>query len=159
MDFKQTQLALLARLFAQIDADTDVVLMMQKRIVSDYQEQKGHELVIHVLYHLHTLMLSELSQNSSSAASVYENFLLGVAKSLLDAFPATDKSFSRLLGEAPYLPESVLRLLDDLCSGSYSGVDGRDGDRVTQGLGVIWSLILGQPLNRQACLDIALKVP
>ncbi|CAA2983276.1 symplekin isoform X1 [Olea europaea subsp. europaea] len=156
-DFKQTQLALLARLFAQIDADTDVVLMMQKRIVSDYQEQKGHELVIHVLYHLHTLMLSELSQNSSSAASVYENFLLGVAKSLLDAFPATDKSFSRLLGEAPYLPESVLRLLDDLCSGSYSGVDGRDGDRVTQGLGIIWSLIFGRPLNRQACLDIALK--
>ncbi|KAL2489096.1 Symplekin [Forsythia ovata] len=156
-DFKQTQMALLARLFAQIDADADVVMMMQKRIVLDYQEQKGHELVMHVLYHLHTLMLSDSFQNSSSAASIYENFLLGVAKSLLDAFPATDKSFSRLLGEVPYLPESVLRLLDDLCSGSHSGVDGRDGDRVTQGLGVVWSLILGRPLNRQACLDIALK--
>ncbi|KAL2471518.1 symplekin [Abeliophyllum distichum] len=156
-DFMQTQMALLARLFAQIDADADVVMMMQKRIVLDYQEQKGHELVMHVLYHLHTLMLSDSFQNSSSAASVYENFLLGVAKSLLDAFPATDKSFSRLLGEVPYLPESVLGLLDDLCSGSHYGVDGHDGDRVTQGLGVVWSLILGRPLNRQACLDIALK--
>ncbi|CAI9775880.1 unnamed protein product [Fraxinus pennsylvanica] len=156
-DLTQTQMALLARLFAQIDAGSDVVMMMQKRIVSDYQKQKGHELVMHVLYHIRALMLSDSFQNSSSAASLYENFLLEVAKSLLDAFPATDKSFSRLLGEVPYLPESVLRLLDDLCSRSHSGVDGRDGDRVTQGLGVLWSLILGRPLNREACLGIALK--
>jgi symplekin len=32
------------------------------------------------------------------------------------------------------------------------------GDRVTQGLGTVWSLILGRPSARMACLDIALKV-
>lgn len=73
--------------------------------------------------------------------------------------PATDKSFSRLLGEVPLLPDSALKLLDNLCNSDYQrGKDGHDGDRVTQGLGAVWSLILGRPLNRQACLDIALKV-
>lgn len=80
------------------------------------------------------------------------------AKFLLDTLPATDKSFSRLLSEVPYLPESVMGLLVDLCSENYLGKDGRDGDRVTQGLGAVWGLILGRPPNRQACLDIALKV-
>ena len=57
--------------------------------------------------------------------------------------------------------ESALKVLDDLC---YSGVIDhqgkviRDIERVTQGLGAIWSLILGRPQYRQACLDIALKV-
>lgn len=78
------------------------------------------------------------------------------AKSLLDTLPATDKSFSRLLTEAPLLTDSVMGLLDDLCGERYSGKD--DGDRVTQGLGVVWTLILMRPVNRQACLDIALKV-
>lgn len=77
---------------------------------------------------------------------------------MLDSLPANDKSFSRLLGEVPYLPESMMRLLVDLCSENYPGQYGRDGDRVTQGLGAVWSLILGRPPNRQACLDIALKV-
>lgn len=78
---------------------------------------------------------------------------------MLDALPATDKSFSRLLGEVPLLPDSALELLDNLCYSDYQhGKDGHDGDRVTQGLGAVWSLILGRPLNRQACLDIALKV-
>lgn len=52
-------------------------------------------------------------------------------------------------------------LLEDLChSHGYdrNGKDTFDGDRVTQGLGAVWSLILGRPLYRQACLDIALKV-
>lgn len=83
------------------------------------------------------------------------------AKSLLDAFPASDKSFSRLLGEVPFLPESVLKLLDDLCYRDVfdsHGKEVRDGERVTQGLGAVWGLILGRPNNRQACLDIALKV-
>lgn len=80
------------------------------------------------------------------------------AKSLLVDLPASNKSFSRLLGEAPCIPDSVLGLLDDICTKSHSGTDGRDGDRVTQGLGAVWSLILGRPLSRLACLDIALKV-
>lgn len=78
------------------------------------------------------------------------------AKSLLDTLPSTDKSFSRLLTEAPFLTDSVMGLLDDLCGEKCSGKD--DGDRVTQGLGVVWTLILMRPVNRQACLDIALKV-
>ncbi|KAK6116065.1 hypothetical protein DH2020_008334 [Rehmannia glutinosa] len=173
-DFKQTQIALVARLFAQfsrlqasiilhaslfsegeqlpfrraverIDVN-DVIGMVQKRI--------GHELVLHILYHLHSLVISD---SASSAAAVYEKFLLGVAKSLLGDLPASDKSFSRLLGEVPCIPDSVLGLLDDICTKRHSGADARDGDRATQGLGAVWSLILGRPLCRQACLDIALK--
>ncbi|GFY96043.1 hypothetical protein Acr_11g0003490 [Actinidia rufa] len=157
-DCSQTRMALLARLVAQIDADDEVVLMMQKHIVSDYPYQKGHELVMHVVYHLYTLMISDSVEQSSFAAVVYEKFLLGVVRSLLDALPATDKSFSRLLGEVPFLPDSAFKLLDNLCYSDYHhGKDGRDGDRVTQGLGAVWSLILGRPQNRKACLDIALK--
>ncbi|XP_042062968.1 symplekin-like isoform X1 [Salvia splendens] len=152
-DIKQTQIALVARLFAQIDV-SDVIEMAQKLIISDYEEQKGHELVLHILYHLHSLVISD---SASSAAAVYENFLLGVAKSLLVDLPASNKSFSRLLGEVPNIPDSVLGMLDDMCTKSHSGADGRDGDRVTQGLGAVWSLILSRPFIRQACLDIALK--
>ncbi|KAL0368880.1 UNVERIFIED_CONTAM: Symplekin [Sesamum calycinum] len=152
-DLKQTQIALVARLFAQTDVN-DVIGMVQQRIVSDYEQQKGHELVMYILYHLHSLVISD---PASSAAVVYEKFLLGVAKSLLGDLPASDKSFSRLLGEVPCIPDSVLGLLGDICTRSQSGSDGRDGDRVTQGLGAVWSLILGRPGSRKACLDIALK--
>lgn len=158
-DSKDTGMALLSRLVAQISADADahVVVMIQRHIFSDNQHEKVHELAMHVLYHLHYLMLSDSVENISPAAALYEKFLLSAAKSLLDSLPANDKSFSRLLGEVPYLPESVMKLLVDLCSENYLGKDGRDGDRVTQGLGAVWSLILGRPPNRQACLDIALK--
>ncbi|KAG5048627.1 hypothetical protein JHK85_009730 [Glycine max] len=121
---------------------------------------QGHELVLHVLYHLHSLMILDSVGNASSSAVLYEKFLLGLAKTLLDSFPASDKSFSRLLGEVPLLPESSLKILNDLCYSDVIGHDGkiiRDIERVTQGLGAIWSLILGRPQNRQACLGIALK--
>ncbi|KAH9690136.1 Symplekin [Citrus sinensis] len=143
-----------------IDADEDIVMMLQKYVVANYQEQKGHELVLHILYHLQSLMISSSNENSSYAAAVYEKLLLAVAKSLLDTFPASDKSFSRLLGEVPVLPDSVLQLLGNLCSSAVFDLHGkevRDGERVTQGLGAVWSLILGRPYYRQACLDIALK--
>ncbi|PWA43619.1 Symplekin [Artemisia annua] len=156
-EFMQTRMALLSRLVAQVDADDDVIMMIQKHIVSDYQDQKGHELVMHVLYHLHALKMSDSSEDSS-VAFVYEKFLLGVAKCLLDVLPANDKSFSRLFSEAPFLPESAFKLLDDICcSDNNCGKDIRDGDRVHQGLGSLWSLILGRPNNRQAFLDIALR--
>ncbi|KAF3447440.1 hypothetical protein FNV43_RR12626 [Rhamnella rubrinervis] len=158
-DCSQMRLALLARLVAQIDANDDVVMMLQKHIVMDYHEQKGHELVLHVLYHLHSLTISDSVQNTYPAV-VYEKFLLAVAKLLLDSFPASDKSFSKLLGEVPILPDSILKLLDDLCYSDVTdkhGKDVRDVERVTQGLGAVWSLILGRPQYRQACLDIALK--
>ena len=80
---------------------------------------------------------------------------------MLDSLPASDKSFSRFLGEAPILPESAFKLLEDLCQlCGYENhtKDASDGDRITQGLGAVWSLLLGRPLYRQACLDIVLKV-
>lgn len=80
---------------------------------------------------------------------------------MLDSFPASDKSFSRLFGEVPLLPDSALKLLYELCHADITdhlGKDVRDVERVTQGLGAVWILILGRPLNRRACLDIALKV-
>ncbi|KAL2895454.1 Symplekin [Bienertia sinuspersici] len=95
----------------------------------------GHDLVMHILYHLYGLTTAESSERSP------------------------DKSFSRLLGEAPLLTDSVMGLLEKLCCPDGSDIHGKDvrEDRVTQGLGSVWSLILGRPLNRQACLNIALK--
>eukprot|EP00258_Populus_trichocarpa_P035033 XP_024451052.1 uncharacterized protein LOC7467209 isoform X2 [Populus trichocarpa] len=154
----QTRMALLARLVAQIDADDDVVVMLQKHVLVDYRQHKGQELVLHFLYHLHSLTILDSVGSASYAAVLYEKFLL--ARSLLDAFPASDKSFSKLLGEVPFLPESAFKLLDDLCHCDIfdsHGKEVRDGERVTQGLGAVWGLILGRPNNRQAFLDIALK--
>lgn len=156
----QTRMALLARLVAQIDADDDVVVMLQKHVLVDYRQHKGQELVLHFLYHLHSLTILDSVGSASYAAVLYEKFLLVVARSLLDAFPASDKSFSKLLGEVPFLPESAFKLLDDLCHCDIfdsHGKEVRDGERVTQGLGAVWGLILGRPNNRQAFLDIALK--
>ncbi|GAA0169868.1 kinase [Lithospermum erythrorhizon] len=154
---KHTRTALLARLAIQIVDDADLVTMIQKHIISDYKQQKGDELVVDVLYHLYTLMESDSVDNFLSPASFYEKFLIGVVKSLLDAMPATDKSIGRLLGEVPWLPVSVMKLLEDVCSESHFVKDGRDGDRVTQGLGAVWGLILTRPHDREALLDIALK--
>ena len=103
-------------------------------ILSNYQNYKGNELTLHVLYQL----LGEM-------ASIYERFLLIVAQTLRDSLPASDKSLSRLLGEVPFLPDATLRILEDL---HYAGRFVRErkevlsGDRVTQGLSVVWSLIL-----------------
>ncbi|XP_068656465.1 uncharacterized protein [Aristolochia californica] len=146
--------ALLARLVRQNGTDDDVVELLQKHIILDYQQHKGHELAMDVLYHLYGLMISESDEH---AAILYEKFLLTVAKSLRDSLPASDKSFSRLLGEVPLLPDSALKLLEDLCHSDSCDKDVREGDRVTQGLGAVWSLILGRPTIRQSCLDIALK--
>ncbi|KAE9609107.1 putative symplekin [Lupinus albus] len=158
-DCQQFCMSLFARLVAQIDDDNDFLVMLQKHILEDHL-RKGHELVMHVLYHLHSLTSLDSAGCSSSSSVLYENFLLGVAKSLLESFPASDKSFSRLLGEVPLLPESALKILNDLCSSDIIDHDGkiiRDIERVTQGLGAVWSLIIGRPQNRQVCLGIALK--
>ncbi|XP_030455092.2 uncharacterized protein LOC115676348 [Syzygium oleosum] len=154
-----TAMSLIARLVAQSAAADDLVGMLKNHILEDYQLQKGHELVLEVLYYLHSISGSD-SAESSAYAVTYDKFLLEVAESLLLKFPASDKSLSRLLGEAPVLPSSVLKLLDDLCNSDiadYQGKSLRDADRVTQGLNAVWSLILGRPHYRQSCLDIALK--
>lgn len=44
---------------------------------------QGHELVLHVLYHLHSLMIVDSVGNASSSAVLYEKFLLGVVCSQL----------------------------------------------------------------------------
>ncbi|XP_039053229.1 uncharacterized protein LOC120195227 isoform X2 [Hibiscus syriacus] len=159
-DCNEMCMALFSRLVGQIDADDDIIVMLGKQIVVDYQQQKGHEIVLQVLYHLYSHTVTNSVDNSSYAAVLYEKFLLEVSKSLLDTLPASDKSFSRLLGEVPFLPDSALKLLDDLCFSDVFDITGkeiRDAERVTQGLGVVWSLILGRPNNRQACLGIVLK--
>lgn len=83
------------------------------------------------------------------------------AETLRDAFPASDKSLSRLLGEVPYLPKSILKLLECLCCPGNNDKDEKvvhSGDRVTQGLSTVWSLILLRPPTRDVCLKIALQV-
>lgn len=82
-------------------------------------------------------------------------------ETLRDSFPPSDKSLSRLLGEVPYLPNSVLKLMESMCSpGNCDKVEKemQSGDRVTQGLSTVWSLILLRPPFRDACLKIALQV-
>ncbi|KAL9244024.1 hypothetical protein vseg_017841 [Gypsophila vaccaria] len=158
-DFCKTRMTILAKMVPWMEADEIVTTMVQEDIVPDYRHQKGHELVMHVLYYLHGLTMAESNDHPPGAAFLYENFLLGMAKSLLDKLPASDKSFSRLLSEAPSLTDSVMRLLENLCcpDGSDSGGKDIQDDRITQGLGAVWSLILGRPQNRQACLTLALK--
>ncbi|XP_021722508.1 uncharacterized protein LOC110689995 [Chenopodium quinoa] len=157
-EYCRTRISLIARLVSWMEADDLVIVMVQQDVVLDYKDQQGHDLVMHILYHLHGLITTE-GEQSPGAADLYEKFLLGVAKSLLDTLPASDKSFSRLLGEAPMLTDSIMRLLESLCYPDGSDMRGKDvrDDRVTQGLGAVWSLILGRPLNRLACLSIALK--
>eukprot|EP01018_Ginkgo_biloba_P002290 Gb_24672 [translate_table: standard] len=156
------RLALLARLVAQCATDNDIVGVLQKHILTDYKNCKGHELTLHVLYHLYAQIASQPKEavQSAVASSIYEKFLLGVAQALRDSLPASDKSLSRLLGEAPFLPESALKLLEGLCHPDPFDQYRKEvtsGDRVTQGLGAVWSLILLRPLTRIACLNIALQ--
>ncbi|KAI3968278.1 hypothetical protein MKW92_034041, partial [Papaver armeniacum] len=55
-------------------------------------------------------------------------------ESLRHTLSASDKSFSRFLGEAPLLPDSALKLLKDLCCSEGVDKDVCDGD-FTQDLG------------------------
>ncbi|KAF3331746.1 Symplekin [Carex littledalei] len=138
---------------------------LQKYVLSDYVERKGHELIVRVLYRLY--LESQQSQDShisSTATSIYESFLVTVAKALRDKFPASDKSLNKLFAEVPYLPEGVFKVLEGLCSPSLerSNAEKHDketpsGDRITQGLSCVWSLIVLRPINRDRCLQIAFE--
>ncbi|GAB2256376.1 hypothetical protein Droror1_Dr00010154 [Drosera rotundifolia] len=158
VDHSQTILVLVSRLVSQMGTEQTESLVKEE-IISNYKHKQGHELVILVLYHLYSLVKSE-SSDQSLLADAYDKFFVDVAKALLGKFPTTDKSFSRLLSEAPILPNSILEVLDNLCSSDgYEQLreDDRDSDHVSQGLGTVWALILGRPVNREACLNIALK--
>lgn len=85
------------------------------------------------------------------------------AEALRDSFPPSDKSLSKLLGESPYLPKSVLKILENMCSPGNGDKGEKElhslnADRVTQGLSTVWSLILLRPPIRDTCLQIALQV-
>ncbi|KAK6779727.1 hypothetical protein RDI58_021911 [Solanum bulbocastanum] len=157
----QVRFSLLAYLGVEFPSELNPWKFLQTHILSDYMNHEGHELTLRVLYRLYGH--AEEDQDffsSTTAASVYETFLLTVAETLGDSFPASDKSLSRLLGEAPHLPNSTLKLLESFCCPGSCEKDEKElhsGDRVTQGLSTVWNLIMLRPLMREACLKIALQ--
>ncbi|KAK2980006.1 hypothetical protein RJ640_020032 [Escallonia rubra] len=157
----QVRFSLLAYLGVEFPLELDPWKLLQKHILSDYMNHEGHDLTLRVLYRLFAEAEADRDFfSSTTATSVYEMFLLAVAETLRDSFPASDKSLSRLLGEVPYLPKSVLKLLECLCCPGNSDKDEKEmqnGDRVTQGLSAVWSLILLRPPTRDVCLGIALQ--
>ncbi|KAF7023351.1 hypothetical protein CFC21_035882 [Triticum aestivum] len=162
-DYKKNSInsrfSLLAHLVAQSTADDNIMDLIQMHIILHNHDQKGHELAMHVLYQLQCVNVADAPESSISISEHYEKFFISLAKLLIDVLPASDKSFSKLLCDAPCLPESLFRFLEGLCmsQGNNQQTKDNEGDRVTQGLGTVWSLILGRPPLRQACLDIVLK--
>ncbi|CAH9061330.1 unnamed protein product [Cuscuta europaea] len=157
----QARLSILAHLAVKLPSDLDAWKMLQVHILSDYVNHEGHELTLRVLYRLYGQAEEDQDFFSSTAAeSAYEMFLLTVAETLRDSFPASDKSLSRLLGDAPHLPDSIFKLLECLCCPGSSDSNEKElysGDRVTQGLSAVWSLILLRPPIRSTSLNIVLQ--
>lgn len=159
----KVRFSILAYLGVEFPLELDPWKLLQKHILIDYSSHEGHELTLRVLYRLFGEAEAEPDFfSSTTAASVYETFLLTVAEALRDSFPPSDKSLSKLLGESPYLPKSVLKVLENLCSpGNEDKVEkdsnSLNADRVTQGLSAVWSLILLRPPIRDTCLKIALQ--
>ncbi|WJX49040.1 hypothetical protein P8452_35527 [Trifolium repens] len=159
----KVRFSILAYLGVEFPLELDPWKLLQKHILIDYSSHEGHELTLRVLYRLFGEAEVEPDFfSSTTAASVYETFLLTVAEALRDSFPPSDKSLSKLLGESPYLPQSVLKILENMCSpGNGDKAENEshtlNADRVTQGLSAVWSLILLRPPIRDACLKIALQ--
>ncbi|KAA3464831.1 Symplekin [Gossypium australe] len=156
----QVRSSLLAYLGVELPSELELQKVLREHILSDYINHEGHELTLRVLYRLFGKAEDESDFLScTTAASAYETFLLAVAETLRDSFPPSDKSLSKLLGEAPRLPKSVLNLLGCLCSPGISekAEESQSGDRVTQGLSTVWSLILLRPPIRDVCLKFALQ--
>ncbi|KAL5072886.1 hypothetical protein RYX36_011870 [Vicia faba] len=159
----KVRFSILAYLGVEFPLELDPWKLLQKHILVDYSSHEGHELTLRVLYRLFGEAEVEPDFfSSTTAASVYETFLLTVAEALRDSFPPSDKSLSKLLGESPYLPKSVLKILENMCSpGNGDKVEKEsytlNADRVTQGLSAVWSLILLRPPIRDTCLKIALQ--
>ncbi|XP_058729093.1 uncharacterized protein LOC131601326 isoform X2 [Vicia villosa] len=159
----KVRFSILAYLGVEFPLELDPWKLLQKHILIDYSSHEGHELTLRVLYRLFGEAEVEPDFfSSTTAASVYETFLLTVAEALRDSFPPSDKSLSKLLGESPYLPKSVLKILENMCSPGNGDKVGKESytlnaDRVTQGLSAVWSLILLRPPIRDTCLKIALQ--
>ncbi|KAL2541488.1 HEAT repeat-containing protein [Abeliophyllum distichum] len=157
----QLRFSILAHSGIKFPSELDLWKPLQAHILSDYVNHEGHELTLRVLYRLHGEAEEDRDfVSSTTAKSVYEMFLLKVAETLRDSFPASEKFLSRLLVEVPYLPKSIFEMLECLCSPGSSDHDDKElhsGDRVTQGLSAIWSLVLLRPPIRDSCLKIALK--
>nr|XP_011466471.1 PREDICTED: uncharacterized protein LOC101312467 [Fragaria vesca subsp. vesca] len=153
--------SLLVHLGVEFPLELDPWKLLQEHILADYTNHEGHELTLRVLYRL--FGEAEVEHDffsSTTATSVYEHFLLTVVETLRDSLPPSDKSLSRLLGEVPSLPNSVLKLLECMCSPENCDKTEKEiqgGDRVTQGLSTVWSLILQRPPFRDGCLKIALQ--
>ncbi|KAJ3682829.1 hypothetical protein LUZ60_013056 [Juncus effusus] len=151
------RIPLLAHISVEFPLELNPWEALQKYILSDYANHEGHELTVRVLYRLYRE--TEQDQDflvSRTATSIYDSFLLTVAEAVKNKFPASDKSLGKLLGEAPYLPDGALKLLEGLCCPSPE-TSSEGGDRVTQGLSCVWSLILMRPADREKCLHIALQ--
>lgn len=157
----KARLPLLSHLGVEFPLELDPWALLQKHVLSDYVNNEGHELTLCVLNRLYREAEQDVDFLSSrTATSVYESFVLTIAENLRDMFPASDKSLGKLLCEIPYLPEGVLKLLEDLCSPGNNEKQDKDlqsGDRVTQGLSAVWNLIMLRPSNRDRCLEIALQ--
>ncbi|CAA2998893.1 symplekin isoform X1 [Olea europaea subsp. europaea] len=157
----QLRFSILAHSGIKFPSELDLWKPLQAHILSDYVNHEGHELTLRVLYRIHGEAEEDRDfVSSTTAKSVYEMFLLKVAETLRDSFPASEKFLSRLLVEVPYLPKSIFEMLECLCSPGSSDNDAKElhcGDRVTQGLSAIWSLVLLRPPIRDSCLRIALK--
>uniref|UniRef100_A0ACD5YTB7 Uncharacterized protein n=2 Tax=Avena sativa TaxID=4498 RepID=A0ACD5YTB7_AVESA len=157
----KARLPLLAHLGVEFPLELDPWALLQKHVLSDYVNKEGHELTLCILNRLYREAEQDQDFLSSrTATSVYDSFVLAIAENLRDMFPASDKSLGKLLCEMPYLPEGVLKLLEDLCSPGNNEKQDKDlqsGDRVTQGLSAVWNLIMLRPSNRDRCLSIALQ--
>ncbi|GAQ84109.1 HEAT repeat family protein [Klebsormidium nitens] len=105
------------------------------------------------------------------APEAYQALLLLLARAAASRLPSSDRSFQRLLCDAPALPPSILALLQSMLlppppeaedgtppeSGLREGGAAGYLERVTQSLSALWALILQRPMLRHECLEIALK--
>uniref|UniRef100_A0A7N0VDI7 Symplekin n=1 Tax=Kalanchoe fedtschenkoi TaxID=63787 RepID=A0A7N0VDI7_KALFE len=149
---------LLAYLGVEFPLELDPWKALREHILSDYSNHWGHELTLRVLYRLFGEAEADHDFFSSkTATSDFEMFLQTVVETLKNDFPATDKSLNRLLSEVPYIPKSVFNSLECLCCPVKDEKESLSGDRVTQGLSIVWSLILLRPPIRDVCLKIALQ--
>ncbi|KAH7422666.1 hypothetical protein KP509_12G019100 [Ceratopteris richardii] len=158
----ELRFTLLARFLLESDPGDEAWDILLRHVLADYQNHRGHELVLHTLYHLFANRQSHGREIDDGCIkqTAYDKFFLSVAEGLRDVMPPSDKSFSKLLGEAPVLPLAALQLLESLCNPTGKNKELLEGtvvERITQGLSAVWSLILLRPPVRSECLDIALK--